>query len=378
MAKDNNVKEDNKKKSNVGAGAVAFQLLLGVTAGIFIVFALESVEDSTGLSKGYVLLVEFAALIACFFVSVIIHEGGHLVMGLATGYRFVSFRVGSLTVVRQNDRIKLKRYIIPGTLGQCIMTHDPVSKPEDIKYFWYHFGGCFFNFITLILSVGTMLISHNTVVDIISMNLAFVSAELGVSNCVPMDMGVPNDGLNIRLQYKDPDMRMAILNNLIFNGMMYEGCPMSDIPESLFDCADPSGNVHSCGLALQKVQYLMYTHKFAEAEKILGQMAANDRIIGLYLNEAKCELIFCRIVLGCEAEKINELYDKSLKTYIKQTEKYFVTRRRLMYAYYLLMEKNEDKAKWERMEAEKLKNSYPCMVEYECEMELIDYAASVK
>ena len=47
-------------------------------------------------------------------------------------------------------------------------------------------------------------------------------------------------------------------------------------------------------------------------------------------------------------------------------------------SFIVLIEKNEDKAKLERMEAEKLKKSYPSTVEYECEMELIDYADSVK
>ena len=51
----------------------------------------------------------------------VIHEGGHMVFGLLTGYRFLSFRVLSFTIVKKDGKLIRKKLKVPGTLGQCLM-----------------------------------------------------------------------------------------------------------------------------------------------------------------------------------------------------------------------------------------------------------------
>lgn len=62
-----------------------------------------------------VLLPSLACLVLSFWLQAILHEGGHLVCGLLSGYRFLSFRVGSFTLLRQNGRLVLRRFYLPGT-----------------------------------------------------------------------------------------------------------------------------------------------------------------------------------------------------------------------------------------------------------------------
>ena len=38
-------------------------------------------------------------------LQVVLHEAGHLVCGLASGYRFVSFRIFSFTWIRQGGKV---------------------------------------------------------------------------------------------------------------------------------------------------------------------------------------------------------------------------------------------------------------------------------
>lgn len=46
-----------------------------------------------------ILIVEaFLAVFVASVLGIIVHEGGHLIFGLLTGYRFVSFRVFSYTL----------------------------------------------------------------------------------------------------------------------------------------------------------------------------------------------------------------------------------------------------------------------------------------
>lgn len=43
------------------------------------------------------------AIVVSFIANTILHEAGHLVGGLLTGYKFLSFRVGSLTLQKEDD-----------------------------------------------------------------------------------------------------------------------------------------------------------------------------------------------------------------------------------------------------------------------------------
>ncbi len=67
----------------------------------------------------------FAGSIVCtlvaFILQIVLHEGGHLLFGLLSGYRFVSFRIFNWTLIRQEGKFRLKRFGIAGTGGQCLM-----------------------------------------------------------------------------------------------------------------------------------------------------------------------------------------------------------------------------------------------------------------
>ena len=63
------------------------------------------------------------------FLQLIIHEGGHLVAGLLTGYRFVSFRVLNWLLIRKDGRLQWRNFELAGTGGQCLLA--PPDKPLD-------------------------------------------------------------------------------------------------------------------------------------------------------------------------------------------------------------------------------------------------------
>lgn len=93
----------------------------------------------------------FGILIFVLSIAILIplHEAGHLVCGLLSGYKFVSFRIFNLTFIKSDGKIKIKRYSIAGTGGQCLLT--PPDLPiERIPTGWYNFGGVLFNIIAVI------------------------------------------------------------------------------------------------------------------------------------------------------------------------------------------------------------------------------------
>ena len=107
-----------------------------------------------------------------------IHEAGHLVFGLATGYKFLSYRIGSFTFIKEEGRIKVKRYVLPGTGGQCLMSPPPYSS--SMPYVLYNAGGAIFNFLSFLLFLLFFFLFY-TVPFLSSFLLmsAFVSFGLG-------------------------------------------------------------------------------------------------------------------------------------------------------------------------------------------------------
>ena len=79
----------------------------------------------------------FAGSIVCtlvaFILQIVLHEGGHLLFGLLSGYRFVSFRIFNWTLIRQEGKFRLKRFGIAGPGGQCLML--PPDQPHLLNEF---------------------------------------------------------------------------------------------------------------------------------------------------------------------------------------------------------------------------------------------------
>lgn len=108
-------------------------------------------ELSTGQSM---LLYGSSLLVLLFWFSIhtIFHELGHLIAGLLTGYRFVSFRVGTYMLVKENGKLSVKKMTLKGTGGQCLMCPPP-SKPEEMEDTWYLLGGPMANMLLSSLSM---------------------------------------------------------------------------------------------------------------------------------------------------------------------------------------------------------------------------------
>lgn len=70
-------------------------------------------------------ILEMAVIIVLVFLgcylNIIIHELGHIVFGKLSGYEFISYRVGSLMLLKRDGKFVWKRYAIPGTGGQVVM-----------------------------------------------------------------------------------------------------------------------------------------------------------------------------------------------------------------------------------------------------------------
>jgi len=98
------------------------------------------------------LLAFLIAYVAFFIISIPVHELGHLVFGLLSGYRFSSFRLFSLVWYKENGKVLFRRSRNKLALGQCLML--PPKHEKDFKFVWHNLGGGLFN----LLIAGILLI----------------------------------------------------------------------------------------------------------------------------------------------------------------------------------------------------------------------------
>ena len=109
----------------------------------------EFMEKLKGIAVLELLGVIAFSLFSAFvggFLQIVIHEAGHLVAGLLSGYKFISFRIFNYTILKTAEGLKVKKFGISGTGGQCLMT-PPDGPAEDLKFVFYNLGGVLFNLL---------------------------------------------------------------------------------------------------------------------------------------------------------------------------------------------------------------------------------------
>ena len=197
-------KKKGKLASTVGqlVGVLVYLLIGALCGGLFLRYG-ETLPDSFLLTMALLLGSVYLAMT----LQIAIHEAGHLVFGLLTGYRFSSYRFYSLMWIKQDGRLRFKRLNLAGTGGQCLMV--PPDWREDFPYVLYNLGGVLMNLISAALFWLLSLIAAPTAKIFLLMG-ALIGLAFALLNGLPLRVGpVDNDGRNILSIRKSPAARRA-------------------------------------------------------------------------------------------------------------------------------------------------------------------------
>lgn len=190
----------------------------------------------------YLLIIP--GLIIGFIVTVIIHELGHLVFGLITGYKFTSFKVFFIKVYYKN-KIKIK--FEKGNIlihGQCLM------RPTNRRYFLYNLGGVIFNYIlTIILFVLFYTISNEYIIQLI-FGALIINTLLAIMNCMYHKDGI-NDICNIVRCMKNKDYLEGVLYQLD----IVSNVTINDKFKSKYNPSDDVKNIYA-NVSIYRFRYL--------------------------------------------------------------------------------------------------------------------------
>ncbi len=319
-------------------------------------------DDNTGLDLMLMGGLIFLALLF-MLVHIVIHEGGHLVMGLATGWKYLSFRIGNIALVKRDGKLQWKKTTVVGAGGQCLMI-PPECEPEKCPFFLYLLGGGLFNIVTGGIAFGIGMLTGG-VAQVILNIFAIIGIGTGLANLFPAKVGgTNNDGYQIFVEFpRSSEAKKYNYLLLSANAILTEAESTKELPEKIKDTilnSDYSdlSNTGIANLYCYKAAILQDEGRYEECREVYQNIADSSDVLHIFKNEAKCELIYHEIMGECNAEKIDALYDKKQAEYIKATALY-PSRKRLMYAYHLIYKNDKAKADEEYRALLKTAKSHP-------------------
>ena len=374
---------EEKKEKTGGFGAVINQLIvIGCWLLLFFggLFPIPEYVDRFGLLLADAIMI--ATLILSYFLSIIIHEGGHLVFGLLCGYGFCSFRIFSTMIIKTDEGIKIKRFSIPGTAGQCLLA-PPEPKDGKMPTVIYNLGGSLLGFIAFgLFALLSVVAKGLPILSGTFMCLATANLTTALSNAIPMRTAmINNDGMNAISMRKDPDAIESFRLQLLMNVENSKGVSVRDMPSEWFGAPDDSklGNHMVADKAYLYFARLFEMGEYEKARDYADHLLDSDAALaGIRRAQIYIDLGYIAAITG-DKRTARRIIKRELPKYgrISWTN---IGAIRSKYAYELLVRGNEQIAglrlRLFNIYLKKLK-SYAFKQDLEQELKLIEYVDSL-
>lgn len=351
-------------------GVILPALIGGICGAAGAALGIRLVPEADGIES---LIVVIFSVVVSIYLHIILHEGGHLVCGLLSGYKFVSFRVGSLMLMKSNGKYMVKRFNIPGTGGQCLLD-PPGEEPGNYPMKLYNLGGGLSNFL---FSAAATIIAFSTdsiVLKELLIPFIILGVALGATNLIPMKVsGIANDGYNILSLDKDTAGRKAFWQQMRVNRLSTDGVRLKDMDEELFDVArsDVEGNPLIDQIKFFWMQRLIDEKRFEEAKDFGRKLIHAKDSIQIFKLMIGIELLYLELIGSCDTATVNALYSKDIRKWLKSVKGYPSTHR-VLYAYATRFAHDEKMAAKAAADFAKVCKTYPMLGEIETEKELFE------
>lgn len=378
------MRNNKEKKKMKWQSLIGILLPMVVGACIGFGMAMQNGRGATpDVPLGEILLRDMGLLILIvigIFIQIIIHEGGHLVCGLLTGYHYVSFRVGNWMWVKLDDKIRFKKLSLVGTGGQCLMS-PPDLVGGKMPVVLYNMGGTLFNIIFSILFWGLYKICGEA--SFIAQGF-LIAGGMGIlfalMNGIPLKLGeINNDGYNAIAIRKNLKAQYALWVQLKVNEHQSLGKRIKDMPEEWFvmPSEEEMKNSMCVTLAVLTCNRFMDTLEFKKADELMEKLLTIDTaMVGIHRHLLICDRIYCELINENRPEKLEEMLDEKQKKFMKSMRN-FPSVLRTQYVYSLMGEKDDKKANEFKKQFEKCACTYPYENDIESERELIEIAENI-
>ncbi len=362
-------------------------LLIGITVGLIIgalmamlftdttfpeyVNKVKSIEFSESV---LVAGVSILAFIVALVVLIPLHEAGHLVCGLLTGYRFVSFRIFNFTFIKSGGKVKMKKFAIAGTGGQCLLD-PPDLTYEKIPMGWYNAGGVLANIVALLVLLPLLWLDLPPLLSTAIFIIILVDVFMILMNGIPMHpAGMGNDGYNMLLMRRSPESKRGIVVQLRSNAMIQNGVRPKDMPDEWFEVPEKVDykNVFEVTIPLMAASRHIDEMEWEKARREMEILYSHrDEIMPLYVKEIGCEMVYLLLMAG-EKERAAELLNKDLKKYIETYRKVMSSKERVLCAVALFIDDDREKSLEIYENLKKRKDDYLLQGEVKSDLALME------
>lgn len=344
---------------------------LGVIVGI-----MSAGKDDIGLLLNMAAFLVFAVI--AFYLHVIIHETGHLVFGLASGYSFSSFRILNMMWQKEeNGQIRFCRFTLDGTAGQCLMK-PPELKENRMPYFLYNIGGITANALLVALAAGVMCIKPGDIAQILFSELVVMGIVMVLTNGLPLP-GLTNDGRNtLELSHSEEAQRVMNMQ-LNYVIMMKKGIRAKDCPEKWFVMPDKEALKHSFSAlpAVFVCDRLLDEGKYDECKNTIDYLISEDiALMPVQREVLRADALFCELVGNRDENEIKKYMDPQLKRVFK-TMRIYPSIIRTQYTYELLINNDANAAGRLLDLFDRIASKYPYRSEIEAERERFQLVGSI-
>ena len=341
-----------------------------------------------GASVGYVSIASFDGELSIYGIFIIIifvvitlilqlmiHEAGHLCFGIMTGYQFISYRIGNIMFIKEDNHFKIKKFSLAGTLGQCLLA-PPDYNNNQYPVLLYNMGGSIFNLAISLISFYLFLIINNSYLSLFCFLLAILGIYFGLTNGIPLSMsGLNNDGMNALQTYKHQDAKKAFWKTLKINELNSYKIRLKDMDEYLFEdiSIEDLKTELSASLLIVNYQRALDQEDFNKAKTIINFIDEHSvPLIGIHGALLTNDKIYLDLVFN-QTHHIDSYYTKTFKKFQKAMQKQpsFI---RTQYTYELLYKHDSNAAQSYLDMFDKISKSYPYTCDIESEKELIHYA----
>ena len=319
----------------------------------------------------FILLGYFFLLFFGTFINTIIHESGHLIFGLLTGYKFSSFRILSTCFVKNENKIKVKKFSVPGTAGQCLMLPPAIDSQGKIPYKLYNWGGCILNLIfSLIFLIFAIIFKNNAITCSIFAMLSATGGALIVNNGLPIRNAITqNDAQNVIDISKSKNALHSFNLQLLIAESQSRGIKLQDMPKEWFIMPNDSeiNNAITATIAYIICSREIELGNFYGAHKMIRDvLQKSPNMLGIHKTLLNLEIIYLDAIhqWASNSDILNRLY--ALKKQIAPLKR-SLTVQRILYTTALLCENDLQKPvkHLQLFEAIAKKSPYPQEVENE-------------
>lgn len=283
------------------------------------------------------------------FLTVIVHELGHLTCGLKNGYELIEFNILSLSFYVRDKILKIRKSEYPGALGYCRMNIN--IKNGILPFMKYISSGIKFNLFSMLLFAISSIFSlflHNAILAIFFLEGSLISYWFVHNNFFNNNvLFTISDGAYLKFLSKNDvnkDMVVKLLQN--------SNKSVTDLSDEFFENQDFNNIENGIQLTFARMyaMKLLFECKLDDANNLYNKIlngklfidlsdkkASEKRQIMYITYEIYSDMLLIEIIRDNKDEISNLKHKIPL---INLTRDFYIT----YYYYVLLYEKNEESA----------------------------------